>query len=105
RARELRDHALHGPTRRELDDREADQHDPEQGRDHEQDPLQEISGHGGSRTSVSFRDQFAFTFAALAASYHQASGAPRLYLGFVSGKENLSQYAMWCEALYHCGTQ
>ena len=35
-AGELGDHALDRPAGRELHDDERDQHDPEQGRDHEQ---------------------------------------------------------------------
>jgi hypothetical protein len=43
--RQLGDHLLDRTTRRELDDDEADQHDPEHGRDDEQHAFQEIGSH------------------------------------------------------------
>ena len=43
-AGQLRDHALDRPARRELHHDERNQHDPEQGRDHEQDAADDIGG-------------------------------------------------------------
>ena len=45
--RELRDDALDRTAGRELNDDEADQHDPEQRRDDQQQALQKIGGHQG----------------------------------------------------------
>ena len=44
-AGDLRDHPLDRPARRELNDGKADQHDPEQGRDDQQDAFQQVGGH------------------------------------------------------------
>ena len=42
---QLRDDALHRTARRELHDQEADEHDPEDRRDHEQDAAEDVGGH------------------------------------------------------------
>ena len=47
-AGELGDHALHRAARRELHHHERHQHDPEQGRDHEQDAADDIGAHADS---------------------------------------------------------
>ena len=57
-AGQLRDDALDRSAGRELDDGEADEHDPEHGRDDQQQPLQQIGGHVGSVPSVAPRCDF-----------------------------------------------
>ena len=78
---QLRDHALDRAAGRELHDDERDQHDPEQGRDHEQDAADDIGGHRHVRlvSRVARLDPSAArsSFAALSGSYHQVSGMPR----------------------------
>ena len=79
RAGDLRDDALDRPARRELDDGEADQHDPEQGRDDEQDALEKIGGHRPCACPIS-GISCDFSFAAFSASYHHVSVMPRVVL-------------------------
>ena len=45
-AGELGDHPLDRPARRELHHHERNQHDAEQGRDHEQEAADDVGGHG-----------------------------------------------------------
>ena len=45
-ALDLRDDALDRPAGHELDDGECHQHDPEQGRDHQQQAFEDIGAHG-----------------------------------------------------------
>ena len=52
-AGQLRDHALDRPAGRELHHHERDQHDAEQGRDHEQDAPDDVGGHCSHRVSRS----------------------------------------------------
>src|SRR5262245_55332920 len=58
-ARTLGDHAFNRTTRRELNDSEADQHDPEHGRNDQQQSFQEIACHQ-AKCSVSLVDRFQF---------------------------------------------
>ena len=58
-AGDLRQHALDRSARRELDDAEVDQHDPEQGRDDEQQAFDQVGGHLGPAGEVS--DPFGLT--------------------------------------------
>ena len=51
-AGELGDHPFHRPAWRELHHRERHQHDPEQGRDHEEDATDNVSGHLAPRFSI-----------------------------------------------------
>ncbi len=99
-AGELGDDLLDGAARRELHDREADQHDADHRRHDEECALQEICGH----RSVPL-PYMPFSLASFAESYHQVSSAPRSYLGFTSGQPSLFQKARLWTPLYHCGTQ
>src|SRR5947209_17784057 len=47
RALDPGDHLLDRPARRRLDDREVDDHDPEQGRDHEEETTCDVGEHAG----------------------------------------------------------
>ena len=68
-AGDLGDHPLDRPAGRELDDGEADQHDPEQGRDDQEDALQKIGCH--RRDCLRLAVSWTSSFAAFSASYHQ----------------------------------
>ena len=47
-ALDLRDHPLHRAARGELDDEEADRHDPEDRRDHQEETAEDIGCHGAA---------------------------------------------------------
>ena len=54
---QLRDHLFDRSARGELDDREIDQHDPEQGRDDQQETSEDISGHRDDMCGAGRRGQ------------------------------------------------
>jgi hypothetical protein len=84
-AGELRDDALHRPARRELNHDKGNEQDPEQGRDHQQKPSQNIGAHRLHRADVCRSGQ------PFAGSLHQLSGKPRPKRGFSAGRANTSQ--------------
>ncbi len=63
-ARDLRDDALDRAAGRELHDHEGHQHDPEQGRDHEQDTTDNVGGHRLFNLPHEHADQRRSSFAA-----------------------------------------
>ena len=71
-----RNHLLHGAARSGLDDDEVQHHDAEQGRHHQQQTAQDVTGHGA---------------AADAGTAHHVSGKPSDISGTTSGRPNLFQ--------------
>ena len=116
-ALQLRDRALDRPARHELHDGEGDQHDAEDGRDHQEKAAGDIGEHGSSagewrmangewrrmssngaaatrHSLLAIRHSpFAHSpiFFAFSSSHHQVSGAPTPSFGWRSGRENASQ--------------
>src|SRR6185295_13372577 len=79
---DLRDHPLDRPPRRELDDRESHEHDSDQRRYHQQQPLEDVKAQGyGPRRKL----------AAFVLSIHQLVMMPRSYFGLTAGRSKISQ--------------
>ena len=73
------------PAWHELGQREIDDHDPKQGRDHKQQPAQDVCGHGGVLLCAYWNAPASFNAAAASASYHQKSSSPSANGGMLSG--------------------